>query len=103
MSIATRLRTDETPESGPVPASVPGEFVIYLGPGRVPETLDIATTELLLTWLEWAEVELRFCELLEAEKCPCMARAEHLAGMKRWTGRDLNPWPPACKADDLPF
>lgn len=24
-------------------------------------------------------------------------------GKSEWTGWDLNPWPPACKAGDLPL
>ena len=66
MSIAIRLRTDLTAERGPVPANVPGEFIVYLGTDDVAESLDIATAELLLTWIEWVEAEVRgFPSLLE--------------------------------------
>ena len=58
MSIAIRLRTDVRPERGPVPANVSGEFVVYLGTDDVAESLDVATAELLLTWIEWVEVEV---------------------------------------------
>ena len=43
----------------PVPASVPGEFVVYLGTDDVPEALEAGMTELLLTWIDWVEVEVR--------------------------------------------
>ncbi len=43
----------------PVPAAVPGEFVVYLGTDEVPEALEAGMAELLLTWIEWVEVEMR--------------------------------------------
>ncbi len=58
MSIAIRFRTDVTPGRGPVPANVPGEFVVYLGTDDVAERLDVATAQLLLTWIEWVEAEV---------------------------------------------
>ena len=48
----------------PVPARVPGAFVVDLleDTGR----FDRGEAELLLTWLEWVEVEVRgFTDLLE--------------------------------------
>ncbi len=60
------VRMGEVPMCGPVPASVPGEFVVYLGPDRVADSLDTGTAELLLTWLEWVEVEIQgFEDLME--------------------------------------
>ncbi len=41
----------------PVPAAVPGEFVVYLGTDDVPDGLDPDLTALLLTWIEWVEVD----------------------------------------------
>ncbi len=65
MSIATRLERMEAPGE-PVPAAVPGEFVIYLGVDDVPERLEAGMVEVLLTWLEWVEVELQgFDDLVE--------------------------------------
>ena len=43
----------------PVPATVPGEFVVYLRTDDVPDALEAGMTELLLTWIEWVEVEVR--------------------------------------------
>ena len=56
----------ETEVVAPVPAAVPGEFVIYLGVDDVPEGLEAGMVEVLLTWLEWVEVELQgFDDLVE--------------------------------------
>ena len=56
----------ETEGVAPMPAAVPGEFVIYLGVDDVPEGLEAGMVELLLTWLEWVEVELQgFDDLVE--------------------------------------
>ena len=63
MSIATRLVRDEA-RGEPVPAVVPGEFVIYL----LEETgmMDRGEAELMLSIFEWVEVEaLGFPDLLE--------------------------------------
>jgi hypothetical protein len=52
--------------NGPVLASVPGDFVVYLGADDVPDRLDRGLASLLLTWIDWVEVEvLGFPELLE--------------------------------------
>ncbi len=65
MSIASRLARIGAPGE-PVPAGVPGEFVIYLGVDDVPERLEAGMVEVLLTWLEWVEVELQgFEDLVE--------------------------------------
>ena len=65
MSIASRLERIEARDE-PVPAAVPGEFVIYLGVDDVPEGLEAGMVELLLTWLEWVEVEVQgFPDLVE--------------------------------------
>jgi hypothetical protein len=52
-------RVSEAQEGAPVPAAVPGEFVVYLGTDDVPDGLDPDLTALLLTWIEWVEVEVR--------------------------------------------
>ncbi len=53
-------------EGAPVPAAVPGEFVVYLGTDDVPDGLDPDLTALLLTWIEWVEVEVQgYDDLLE--------------------------------------
>ncbi len=49
---------DEMTLCEPVPANVPGEFVVYLGTDEVPEWLDPDLTALLLTWIAWVEVEV---------------------------------------------
>jgi hypothetical protein len=54
-SVVARLDDD----GAPVPAAVPGEFVVYLGTDDVPDGLDPDLTALLLTWIEWVEVEVQ--------------------------------------------
>ena len=55
MSIATRLAREEAPGE-PVPAAVPGEFVVDL----LEDTgmMDRGEAELMLSWFEWVEVEV---------------------------------------------
>ena len=43
----------------PVPPTVPGDFVVYLGADDVPDRLDRGLASLLLTWIDWVEVEVR--------------------------------------------
>ncbi len=50
-------RVSDVPEGAPVPTAVPGEFVVYLGTDDVPDGLDPDLTALLLTWIEWVEVQ----------------------------------------------
>ena len=51
---------------GVVEIGVPGDFIICLGSDDVSETFDVGTVELLLTWLEWVEVEVQgFEDLVE--------------------------------------
>ncbi len=52
-----------------MPASIPGDFVIYLGTDEVPERLEAGMTELLLTWIEWVEGEVRGLPDLLEEMC----------------------------------
>ena len=42
-------RVSEAQEGAPVPAAVPGGFVVYLGTDDVPDGLDPDLTALLLT------------------------------------------------------
>ena len=61
------------PVGGPIPPTVPGEFVVELGAvvsAEPLEGLEEGLTDLgpavVLSWLEWVEVELRgFDDLLE--------------------------------------
>ena len=68
----------------PVPAAVPGEFVVYLGTDDVPEALEAGMAELLLTWIEWVEVEVRgidhFVEELHRLRGAVMAAATSAVG-----------------------
>ncbi len=54
MSIASRLAREKVPGE-PVPAAVPGEFVIYLGVDT--GMMDSGEAELLMSALAWVEVE----------------------------------------------
>ena len=78
MSIATALRIDEAPVSGPVPESVPGEFTVHLGdvmPGWVQQGLEaefgnyggvVEAVSSYLTALQWIEMEVQgYDDLLE--------------------------------------
>jgi hypothetical protein len=61
-SLLVRLDDDGMP----VPVSVPEDFVVHLGRDDVPDSLDWVMAELLLTWIEWVEIEIRgFPGLLE--------------------------------------
>ena len=45
---------------------MPGDFVVYLGTDDVPDRLDRDLASLLLTWIEWVEVEVQgFPDLVE--------------------------------------
>ena len=56
----------EVDTGAPVPPSDPGEFVVHLGADDVPDRLDRGLASLLLTWIQWAEVEVQgFEDLVE--------------------------------------
>ena len=59
MSIISRLRVSKGEVIVPVPKNVPGDFVIYLGIDGILDALDVGMAGLLLTWIEWVEVEVR--------------------------------------------
>ena len=50
----------------PVPPAVPGEFLVPMGACVPPCGLDVGAAALLLTWVEWCEVEVQsFPDLVE--------------------------------------
>ncbi len=52
--------------TAPVPASVPGEFWVPLDECMTPCRMDEGAAGLLLTWIEWVEIEVQgFPNLVE--------------------------------------
>ena len=64
-----------------VPVGVPGEFVVYLGVDDVSERLEAGMAELLLTWLEWVEVEIQGVDDGLVEELERLRGAVMLAGL----------------------
>jgi hypothetical protein len=78
-SVESVCVSEKMDESMPVPASVPGEFTVRLGEGWGGSLHDLAdglnewelgaeaAVGLLLSWLEWVEVEVgRFPDLMDS-------------------------------------